>query len=76
MDLDPGGITAAGSQPPVCSGKRETFLKGFVAEKAGDQLLEKDKKEGVQKNCPVWLQHSSCRSEKRSVVNNICALEN
>lgn len=48
MDLDPWGITTAGSQSSVCSGKRETFRKDFIAEKAGDQPLEKvDKKEAV-----------------------------
>lgn len=41
MELDPRGITTAGSLTRVCSGKRETFLKGFMAEKAGDQPLEK-----------------------------------
>lgn len=44
----------------MCSGKRETSLKGFMAEKAGDQPLEKvDKKAvhwiAVQNKCPVWL---------------------
>lgn len=41
MELDPRGIAIAGSKTPVCSGKRETLLKGFVAEKAGVQPLEK-----------------------------------
>lgn len=48
MELNPQGIVTAGSQTPVCSGQRETFLKGFMAEKAGDRPLEKaDKKEAV-----------------------------
>lgn len=54
MELDPRGITAAGSQTPACSGKRETFLKGFVAEKAGDQPLEKvDKKLCIRLLCKI-----------------------
>lgn len=48
MDLDPRGITTAGSRTPVCSGKRETVLKGFLAEKAGEQPLEKVEKKAVR----------------------------